>query len=205
MTQSSTPGTEETIRITGEFMPDPDACKFNVDREILEDWTLVFQRGEDLHGSRLPQALFEVEGICAARISGRSIVLTKDVPTPWPELAKQVVPAIRSGLGGEGPAISEAAVDAVKDAPPEEIEPMVQRLLDERINPSLASQGGWVRLHQVQDRDVHLEVGGGCQGCAASKATLKYGIENAIREAVPQVRNVVDVTDHASGENPYYT
>ena len=57
---------------------------------------------------------------------------------------------------------------------------------------------------KVEERDVFLEMGGGCQGCAASQATLRHGIESAIRRVVPQVREVIDVTDHESGENPYY-
>jgi Fe/S biogenesis protein NfuA len=63
--------------------------------------------------------------------------------------------------------------------------------------------GGFVKLVKVEDRDVFLEMGGGCQGCAASQATLRQGIEAAIRDVAPQVRNVVDVTDHAAGTNPY--
>ena len=52
--------------------------------------------------------------------------------------------------------------------------------------------------------DVYVEMGGGCQGCAASKATMKNGIEKTIREALPKVREVIDITDHSAGENPYY-
>ena len=65
--------------------------------------------------------------------------------------------------------------------------------------------GGFVRLDRVEDRDVFLEMGGGCQGCSASRVTLREGIEQAIRQACPQVREVVDITDHDAGENPYYS
>jgi Fe-S cluster biogenesis protein NfuA len=77
-------------------------------------------------------------------------------------------------------------------------------LLDSQINPFLASHGGFVKLHRVEGRDVHVEMGGGCQGCAASQQTMKHGIERAIREAIPQVGEVIDSTDHAAGANPYY-
>ena len=81
---------------------------------------------------------------------------------------------------------------------------MVERLFESHINPALASHGGFARLVKVEDRDVYIEMGGGCQGCASSQATLRHGIETAIRQVAPQVREVIDVTDHGAGENPYY-
>ena len=95
-------------------------------------------------------------------------------------------------------------LDDLQNAPTDDIEPAVAELFEEQINPALASHGGFVRLVKVEGRDVHVEMGGGCQGCASSKATLRYGVESAIRRVAPQVRQIVDVTDHAAGANPYY-
>jgi Fe/S biogenesis protein NfuA len=80
----------------------------------------------------------------------------------------------------------------------------VQQLLAEAINPSLASHGGYASLVGVEDTKVFLSMGGGCQGCALSAATLREGIQTAIREAIPEVTDIIDVTDHDAGENPYY-
>ena len=81
----------------------------------------------------------------------------------------------------------------------------VQQLLDVSINPALASHGGYASLVTVNDDDtVVVTMGGGCQGCAMSQATLSDGIKRAIMEAIPEVAEVVDVTDHTAGENPYY-
>lgn len=80
----------------------------------------------------------------------------------------------------------------------------VQMLLDSEINPALAAHGGVVRLVDVRDRRVYLAFGGGCHGCGMVDVTLRQGIERRIREAVPQVVEVVDTTDHSTGENPYY-
>jgi Fe/S biogenesis protein NfuA len=80
----------------------------------------------------------------------------------------------------------------------------VQQLLAEAINPSLASHGGYTSLVGVEGSKVFLTMGGGCQGCALSAATLREGIQVAIKEAIPEVTDVVDVTDHDAGENPYY-
>jgi Fe/S biogenesis protein NfuA len=82
----------------------------------------------------------------------------------------------------------------------------VQQLLDQSINPSLASHDGYATLVGVgDDNAVYLTMGGGCQGCAMSRMTLTEGIDRAIREAIPEVTNVIDATDHAAGENPFYT
>jgi Fe/S biogenesis protein NfuA len=80
----------------------------------------------------------------------------------------------------------------------------VQQLLSEAINPSLASHGGYTNLVGVEDTKVYLSMGGGCQGCAMSAATLREGIDVAIKEAIPEVTEIIDVTDHDAGENPFY-
>lgn len=81
----------------------------------------------------------------------------------------------------------------------------IKSLIDSEINPALASHGGFVILHSVEGDRAFIEMGGGCQGCAMSYMTLKEGIEEAIKQAVPAITTVVDVTDHDHGENPYYS
>jgi Fe/S biogenesis protein NfuA len=80
----------------------------------------------------------------------------------------------------------------------------VQKVLDEEINPAVASHGGWVSLLEVKDDTVYIALGGGCQGCGMVDVTLKQGIEVRIREAVPEIKEIIDTTDHAGGKNPYY-
>ena len=82
----------------------------------------------------------------------------------------------------------------------------VQQLLEGSINPALASHGGYAELVGVDEQDrVFVTMGGGCQGCAASAATLRDGIRRSIQEAIPEVTDVVDATDHEAGENPFYS
>jgi Fe/S biogenesis protein NfuA len=80
----------------------------------------------------------------------------------------------------------------------------VVSVLEEQVNPSIASHGGRADLVAVEDLSVYLRLSGGCQGCGMAKATLSQGIEVILREAIPEIANVVDVTDHADGTNPYY-
>ena len=81
----------------------------------------------------------------------------------------------------------------------------IQVLMDNDINPALASHGGAVELIDVQDENAYVRMLGGCQGCSSSAATLKGGIQALITEEIPEISNVVDTTDHAEGTNPYYT
>jgi len=81
----------------------------------------------------------------------------------------------------------------------------VQKVIDERIAPSLAGHGGWVELLAVDGDAAVIQFGGGCQGCGMSQVTLKEGIETAILQEVPEIKRVLDDTDHESGASPYYS
>ncbi|MGE0795592.1 MAG: NifU family protein [Acidimicrobiia bacterium] len=96
----------------------------------------------------------------------------------------------------------------VADLPPLDPSlPVAERvtlILDRHIGPSIASHGGTAELVAVEDDTVYVRLGGGCVGCGMAAVTLSQGITVAIKQAVPEIANVVDVTDHASGTNPYY-
>ncbi len=98
-------------------------------------------------------------------------------------------------------------VDAPKAGAPKPEGPeaeALQRVLQEKINPAVASHGGFIDLVAVEDGTAYLKFGGGCQGCGMVNVTLKQGVEKIIFEEIPAITKVLDVTDHASGTNPYY-
>ena len=84
------------------------------------------------------------------------------------------------------------------------LEEQVQEVLVKRINPSIAAHGGFAELVRVEGSTVVVKLGGGCQGCGMANATVTAGIEKTLTELLDGVENVVDITDHASGENPYF-
>lgn len=86
-----------------------------------------------------------------------------------------------------------------------ELPQKVQAVLDQAVNPALASHGGYAALVKIEGSEVHVTMGGGCQGCAASAMTLRDGIKKMLLSALPEITDVVDATDHAAGENPFYT
>ena len=84
------------------------------------------------------------------------------------------------------------------------VEEQIQHVLDEEVNPMVASHGGVVSLLEVKDHNAYLEFGGGCQGCGMIDVTLKQGVEVMIKAQIPDIEAIYDVTDHAGGTNPYY-
>ena len=101
-------------------------------------------------------------------------------------------PAVTGGITGEAPDLSG------------DVAQRVAQVLERQVNPSIAAHGGRADLVAVEDGGAYLRLSGGCQGCGMASVTLGQGIEVAIKQAVPEIKFVVDVTDHASGTNPYF-
>ncbi|HIA57347.1 MAG TPA: hypothetical protein EYN97_08055 [Candidatus Lambdaproteobacteria bacterium] len=85
------------------------------------------------------------------------------------------------------------------------LEEQIQLMLDEQVNPMLASHGGNVMLEGIKDSSAYVRFGGGCQGCSMIDTTVKQGVEVMLKEAIPELVGVYDVTDHSEGESPFFT
>lgn len=113
-----------------------------------------------------------------------------------------------AGMVMQNPNRPEPHSPAIGTRPPAdlsgELPQRVLQVLDQEINPAIAAHGGFAELVAVEDGVVYVRMGGGCQGCGLAAVTLTQGIEVAILDAVPEIEQVIDVTDHASGANPYY-
>lgn len=82
----------------------------------------------------------------------------------------------------------------------------IEKFVKEEVNPHLRDHGGFISIHEFNEesKSLKIQMGGGCQGCAMSKATLRFGVETHLREEFPELLSIEDVTDHLAGENPYY-
>ncbi len=85
-----------------------------------------------------------------------------------------------------------------------ELEEDITELIDSTVNPQIASHGGKIEVVKVEDGILYIKMLGGCQGCSASKYTLQFGVEKQIKAEFPEIKKIVDITDHDEGENPYY-
>ena len=194
--------TQGEIAITGEPITDA-TCRFTVDRPVYPDKSFYFGGKEQSEGSPLAGRLFEIEGVRAVLLSHDQVTVRKTGTEEWPVIGKQVGAAIRASLTAGEPAVPDEVRENIPSA--ETIRERVQQVLDTEINPNVAQHGGVVRLIDVKDNVVYIQMGGGCQGCGQADVTLKFGIEAAIRDAVPAVGDILDTTDHAAGRNPYFT
>jgi Fe/S biogenesis protein NfuA len=107
----------------------------------------------------------------------------------------------KSSAGG---ATTEGGRSAGAPGPEGELADRVRDLLDGQVNPGIAAHGGVITLVDVKGTEIFLEMSGGCQGCAMSRLTLRQGVERMLRQAIPEITEVHDVTDHSSGANPYF-
>lgn len=189
------------VRITAEPLT-AAMCRFSVDRPVYPHESYFFANRERAEGSPLASKLFALTGVTTVLISHDQITVTKGGAEEWPVLGRQIGAAIREHLASGLPAVGEGVRDSLPAA--DEIRERVQVVLDNDINPAVASHGGIVQLIDVRKNDIFIRMGGGCQGCGQATQTLRQGVETAIRRFVPEVGAILDVTDHAAGRNPYY-
>jgi Fe/S biogenesis protein NfuA len=110
-----------------------------------------------------------------------------------------------NGSGFEVRVVSrEDAGDRPPTEPSGDLADRVRTVLNTQINPAIASHGGMISLVELDGTEVFVEMSGGCQGCALSRMTLSQGVERMLKQSLPEITAVHDVTDHSSGANPYF-
>jgi NFU1 iron-sulfur cluster scaffold homolog, mitochondrial len=194
------------VRITAEPV-DTRRCKFVVSEPVHAGGGVRrFASAEDAKGSPLAEGLFALPGVGVSEVivSGNIVTVVKDNAAPWQAVGKSVGGAIRAALASAAPAVAPRPAASAAGVDDDALYEKVARLFDEQVNPMVARHGGHVELIDVQDAVVMLRMGGGCQGCGMADVTLRQGIEGMLAQHVPQVRGIVDITDHAHGSNPYF-
>lgn len=188
----------DDIRIRADVdQADANVCKFTVDRKVHEG-TATFSNRDEAQDTQLARNLFAIPGVARVELSDNAVIVTKTGFDDWRQVGKRIGGAIRFFLNPPPPISDDQLI------PADQLRERIQRILDDQINPGVASHGGFVELLDVTDNNVFLRMGGGCQGCGAADVTLKMGVERLLREELPQIQNVFDATDHGAGQNPYY-
>jgi Fe-S cluster biogenesis protein NfuA len=206
---STSEPTEPSLEITlSDPGSDTDTCKIVLNRDLSPDKTEFFETYAEAEGWPMVQLLMRVSGVHSVIVKGNLLIVAKHSGAEWSNLLQPIEDAIRSGLepaSEEGPSPVDAiAAAASGQGPDQEMRDRVQEILDNEINPSVASHGGYISLLDVQGTKVFLHMGGGCQGCGMASATLKHGVETSLRQQIPEISEIFDTTDHAAGANPYY-
>jgi NFU1 iron-sulfur cluster scaffold homolog, mitochondrial len=193
------------IRITAEPV-DNHRCKFVVSQPLHAAGVRRFASADEAKGSPLAEAIFAIPagGVTEVIVSGNSVTVVKDNPAPWQAVGKAVGAAIRAAAASGAPPVAAKAAPAAGAVDDDVLYERVAQVFDEQVNPMVARHGGRVELIDVQDGVVMLRMGGGCQGCGMADVTLRQGIEGMLGQMVPEVRGIVDITDHTTGANPYF-
>ena len=191
----------QEIRIRGEPTADPQKCRFVLEAEVLSRSPVSFDKESDTSKAPLAEKLLALPYIAGVSISGSAVTLTGDNVESWPAIGQEFGGVIREQIKSGEPAVEEEVMD-IGDA---DLFTQVNLLIKNDVNPSIAAHGGVITLHSVNDGKAFVTMGGGCQGCTASSITLKQGVESYIVAKVDGVNEIVDMTDHSEGENPYYT
>jgi Fe-S cluster biogenesis protein NfuA len=196
----------DELRIKAKPATDGRSCTIYIDRPLLDKMSAWFTSPSAAFGnSPLAESIFEVNGIESVQIHGGTILVTRDpyVKESWTDTSKEVAARIRNHFTKQAPIVTDSFLNGLPAE--KDIQDKLQTVIDTEVNPSIAAHSGSISLERVEANTVFIRMMGGCQGCAASAVTLKQGIFQAFREAVPQVGAILDVTEHAAGTNPYYT
>jgi Fe-S cluster biogenesis protein NfuA len=196
------------VRITAEPI-DNGRCKFLVSEPLHAGGVRRFASPDEARGSPLAEAIFAIPGadVSEVIVSGNLVTVVKRSPAAWPVVGKSVGQAIRAALAAGQPAVTSqpAASPKAGTAPVDDaLYERVADLFESQVNPMVARHGGRVELIDVQDAVVMVRMAGGCQGCGMADVTLRQGIEAMLQQHVPEVKGIVDITDHTAGSNPYF-
>jgi Fe-S cluster biogenesis protein NfuA len=181
--------------IETEGTPNPATLKFLPGRDVMGPSTADFASAEAAGRSPLAGALFALPGVSRVFLGADFITVTKTEDEAWQELKPQVLGTLMEHFVSGRAAVETAAAMAEEDVSPEdrEIVDQIKELLDTRVRPAVASDGGDIVFHGYRDGVVKLHMQGACSGCPSSRATLKHGIENMLRHYVPEVISVEQV------------
>jgi Fe-S cluster biogenesis protein NfuA len=180
--------------IQTESTPNPATLKFLPGQTVLDAGTADFQTAEAAEVSPLAARIFAVEGVGGVFFGTDFVTVTKDAATEWDHIKPAILGAIMEHYQSGQPVMSgeasAASGHAAHDGPDAEVVTQIKELLDTRVRPAVAQDGGDITFHGFDRGVVYLHMQGACAGCPSSTLTLKMGIENLLRHYIPEVTEV---------------
>jgi len=180
--------------IQTESTPNPATMKFLPGQEVLPAGTADFPSADAADASPLARRIFAVPGVTAVFFGTDFVTVTKVEDTAWEHLKPAILGAIMEHYQSGAPVMEGSAQPASghadHDGPDAEIVKQIKELLDTRVRPAVAQDGGDITFHGFDRGVVYLHMQGACAGCPSSTLTLKMGIENLLRHFIPEVTEV---------------
>lgn len=194
------------IRIKAQVDSAEKQVVLMVDQPVLEGYSVwCATPAEAAKWSPLAQALFDGGGVVSILIHENNITVTHQDSGQESDdaRARRLGQLVRGHLESGAPAMAEGFLATMPSE--EQLKDALQEVIDDEVNPGIAAHSGEITLTAVKGNTAYIKMGGGCQGCAASSVTLRQGVEQAFRSAVPHLGALLDETDHAAGRNPFFT
>ncbi len=178
--------------IQTESTPNPATLKFLPGQQVLEMGTADFPTPDTAATSPLARRVFAVSGVTGVFLGSDFVTVTKADDVEWQHIKPEILGAIMEHMQSGAPAIEGEAEagHAAHDGPDAEIVGQIKELLDSRVRPAVAQDGGDITFHGFERGVVYLHMKGACAGCPSSTMTLKMGIENLLRHYIPEVTEV---------------
>jgi len=179
--------------IQTESTPNPATLKFLPGQTVLETGTADFPNADSAESSPLATRIYAVENVTGVFLGSDFVTVTKAEAIEWEHIKPSILGAIMEHFQSGQPAIIGENADAghaVHDGPDGEIVNQIKELLDTRVRPAVAQDGGDITFHGFDRGVVYLHMQGACAGCPSSTLTLKMGIENLLRHYIPEVSEV---------------
>jgi Fe-S cluster biogenesis protein NfuA len=189
---------ESEMFIQTEATPNPATQKFLPGKVVMENGTAEFRSADEAQASPLAARLFEIPGVTGVYFGYDFISVSKD-NAEWQHLKPAILGSIMEHFMSGKPVMGDASIlsedadagDEFFDAGDESIVLTIKELLDTRVRPAVAQDGGDITFRGFKDGKVYLNMKGSCAGCPSSTATLKHGVQNLLRHFVPEVQEVV--------------
>jgi len=181
--------------IQTEQTPNPQTLKFLPGKVVMDVGTAFFQSIEKTSNSPLAKKLFDVDGVTGVFFGSDFITITKSDSLDWQVMKPEILGMIMDHFDSGEPTINDDVNDKGKESLLEnsndsDIVKQIKELLDTRVRPAVAMDGGDIIYDSYKDGIVYLHMQGACSGCPSSTATLKMGIENMLKHYVPEVKEV---------------
>jgi Fe-S cluster biogenesis protein NfuA len=185
------------VTIQLEWTPNPSTLKYVVDTALLPRGAMNFQTKEAAEAkSPLARRLFDIKGVTAVMLGTNFVTVTKGEEGEWDELNDGVMSALDQHLSSGAEVVKAEVLNEWLNAASKgsgDLESRIREILDTEIRPAVAMDGGDITLDRVENGTVYVHMQGSCSGCPSSTATLRMGIETRLREAFPELVEVVAV------------
>ncbi|MBI3590939.1 MAG: NifU family protein [Candidatus Melainabacteria bacterium] len=179
------------VKIQTEGTPNPNALKFVLDKNILENGSCNFPNKEKSEDSPLAKRLFNIPSVEEVFIGKNFITVSKKADSTWESIYDRLLEAINQHFESGEPVVLKTESKKVTSS--NEIEQRILEILDNQIRPAVASDGGDIIFDSYEDGVLRLHLQGSCSSCPSSVMTLKAGIENMLKREIPELKEVISV------------